>query len=74
MTQEERKEMFAKDYLNTGDIEKLLGVKAHKAMNIMKTIRFHSDRLGINGKVHVQDYLDYFHLDPKQYYRTEENQ
>lgn len=72
MTIEERREMFAKDYLDLTDLSLLLGVHYTRASEIVREIKMNTrDRLHTRGRVHVQDYLDYFHLDPKNYYRTE---
>lgn len=67
MTYEERQEIFAKDYLCINDIELLLGVSYGEAASIIRSIRAKSDRLGIQGIVHVQDYIDYFNLDITRY-------
>lgn len=60
MTYEEREQLLAKDYLNIKDIELLLGVSYQVAGEIVRNIRRKSDRLGIQGMIHVQDYIDYF--------------
>lgn len=67
MTLEERQEIFAKDFLTIKDIELLLGVSYSTAGDIVRTIRRKSDRLGIQGMIHVQDYIDYFKLDITRY-------
>ena len=67
MTIEERQFIFSKDSLNIHDIEKLLGVSYGEAGKIIRDIRAKSDRLGIQGMVHVQDYIDYFNLDITRY-------
>ena len=67
MTLKEREQLFAKDYLTIKDIELLLGVSYSTAGEIVRNIRRKSDRLGIQGMVHVQDYIDYFNLDITRY-------
>lgn len=75
MTYEKREEMFSKDYLTIEDIEELLGVGYQVAARIIRNIRRKTDRLGTLGKIHVQDYLDYFNLKPDRYVaqKPEEN-
>ena len=67
MTLSEREQLFAKDYLTIKDVELLLGVSYGDAGKIIRSIRRKSDRLGIQGRVHVQDYIDYFNLDITRY-------
>ena len=66
MTYEEREAIFSKEALNNEDIMKLFGVCKTESTNIMMRIkRKTGDRLGVKGKLHVQDYLDYFNIKPK---------
>lgn len=67
MTYEEREELLAKDYLTIADIQRLLGLEYHYAAKVIRDIRRKTDRLGIQGMVHVQDYIDYFDLDITRY-------
>lgn len=70
MTLAQRREMFAKDYLDLTDLTMLLGICYTRASEIVREIKFNTrDRLHTRGRVHVQDYLDYYGLDPKNYYR-----
>lgn len=70
MTLAQRREMFAKDYLDLTDLTMLLGICYTRASEIVREIKFNTrDRLHTRGRVHVQDYLDYYHLDPTSYYR-----
>lgn len=70
MTLAQRREMFAKDYLDLTDLTMLLGICYTRASEIVREIKFNTrDRLHTRGRVHVQDYLDYYHLDPNSYYR-----
>ena len=62
MTYDEREEMFSKDVLTAADLQKLLGISKTYAYEIMRKIKAKSDRLGIDGKIHTQDYLDYYNL------------
>nr|DAH66726.1 MAG TPA: excisionase [Bacteriophage sp.] len=67
MTFQEREEIFAKDYLTADDIVKLLGVCQNRAYIIIRNIKRKTDRLGIQGKIHVQDYIDYYGVDASRY-------
>ncbi len=62
MTIAERDEIFSKEYLSIADIQKLLGVDYGPAAKIIREIRRKHDRLGMQGKIHVQDYLDYYNI------------
>lgn len=64
MTYAERQEIFSKEYITTKELADLLGIAYAKASTLLQTIkRKTGDRLGIKGKIHIQDYLDYYHLD-----------
>ncbi len=67
MTYEQRSEIFAKDCLSISDVMKLLDVEYNKAAQVIREIRNKTDRLHIEGKIHVQDYIDYFGLDIARY-------
>ena len=68
MTYSEREAIFSKEALNGDDIMKLFGVCRTEATKIMQQIkRKTGDRLGVQGRLHVQDYLDYFDLSPERY-------
>ena len=70
MTLAQRREMFAKDYLDSTDLSMLLGTCYSRASEIVREIKFNTrDRLHTRGRIHVQDYFDYYGLDPKNYYR-----
>ena len=71
MTLEQRKEMFAKDYLDLTDLSHLLGIHYTRASEIVREIKMNTrDRLHTRGRVHVQDYFDYYGLNPQDYYRN----
>lgn len=68
MTYEERERMFAKEYLSTKDLMELYDIDACTASTLLMTIkRRQGDRLGKKGKIHIQDYFDYFDLSPSNY-------
>ncbi len=72
MTRQDREEMFAKDYLTASDISLLLGLDIQTAYAKIRDIRRKNDRLGIQGKIHIQDYIDYYNLDMSRY-QTRDN-
>jgi hypothetical protein len=69
MTNAEREQIFSKDVLTTADVQKLFECSRRVAGDIIRNIKLRSNRLEIDGgtkyagKVHVQDYLDVYHLD-----------
>lgn len=67
MTYSEREQIFSKDYLTIADMQELLGLSYGDAAKVIREIKCKSDRLGIQGKVHVQDYLDYYELPVERY-------
>lgn len=67
MTFSEREEIFSKECLTIEDIELLFGVSYPDAARIIRNIRRKYDRLQIQGKIHVQDYFDYFGLQTDRY-------
>lgn len=72
MTYAMREEIFSKEYLSIKDMQELLGMKYQDAARIMRNIKRRTDRLGIRGKIHVQDYLDYFQIPPDRYVKPED--
>ena len=72
MTYARREEIFSKEYLSIGDIQELLGLHYQDAARTMRNIKRRTDRLGIRGKLHVQDYLDYFQIPPDRYVKPME--
>lgn len=68
MTYEEREAIFSKEALNNEDIQKLFGVCRTEATNIMMRIkRKTGDRLGVKGKIHIEDYLKHFGIEANRY-------
>lgn len=63
MTYQEREEIFSKEAISQTDMMKLMGVSQSTAsLKMSEMKRVVGDRLGIQGKIHVQDYLDYFKI------------
>ena len=68
MTYEDRERIFAKEYISTRDLAALYDIDESTASTLLTTIkRRQGDRLGKKGKIHIQDYFDYFRLSPKDY-------
>lgn len=72
MTYAQREEIFSKEYLTIADIQELLGMKYQDAARTVRNIKRRTDRLGIRGKIHVQDYFDYFQISTDRYTKPEE--
>lgn len=70
MTQERRQEIFAQETLTCKDIMELFGIGKTAATNLMANIKLKHDTLGIQGKVHINDYLQYFGVKPEARYVT----
>ena len=63
-----REEIFSKDYLTIKDIQELLGLDYNSSAKLIRQIKFKYDRLGIQGKIHTEDYFDYFNILDRQRY------
>jgi hypothetical protein len=68
MTYSRREEIFSKDYISIADIQDLLGMGYDDAAKLIRDIKRKMQfagkelRLDVQGKLHVQDYLDYFRI------------
>ncbi len=69
MTYAERELIFSKDFITTQELQALLGYSnisgASAKMGEIK--RVVGDRLGIKGKIHTEDYLEYFKIKTDRY-------
>ncbi len=66
MTYEEREKILSKEAISYKDLGKLLDICDSMACQKMKEIkRVQGDRLQIQGKLHIQDYLEYYQI-PKE--------
>ncbi len=74
MTYTEREKIFSKEALSINDMQLLLGVGYCEAAKIIRNIKRRTDRLGVKGKIHVQDYLDYFQIPPDRYVKPIESE
>ena len=73
MTVQERQEIFAKEYLSINDIQKLFDFNYPQASQFILDIKtkFKIDnqplRLKVQGKIHIQDYLDFIGVKSDRY-------
>lgn len=67
MTYEQREDIFSKEYLSISDIQSLLGLTYQDAAKTIRNIKRKTDRLGIRGKIHIQDYFDYYQIKTERY-------
>lgn len=68
MTYEEREAIFSKEALSVADVQALFGVCKSEATNIMNAIRRQTgDRLKVQGKIHIEDYLKHFGIKANRY-------
>lgn len=71
MTKAEREAIMSKDVMTGADIQKLQGCNASQASRIITDIKYVIEKRGdkprINqrGKLHTQDYLDFYRLERK---------
>ena len=79
MTWAKREEIFSKDYISIADMQELLGMGYDDAAKMIRDIKralkispkFNGQgvRLDIQGRLHVQDYLDYFNISSAERYK-----
>lgn len=64
MTYSEREEIFSKEALNLDDIVKLFGISKSAASGKVAQMKrqLGKDRLGMIGKIHVLDYLEWLDI------------
>lgn len=74
MTMQERQEIFAKEYLSIDDMSKLYGLSYPHASKMILDIKKklvlgngQGLRLEMQGKLHIQDYLDYIGVRSDRY-------
>ena len=69
MTYARREEIFSKDYITTKELQELLGLCdescASKKMGEIR--RVVGDRLGIKGKIHTEDYFEFYGIKTDRY-------
>ena len=68
MTYTEREEIMSKDVMTGADIQKLQGCNASQASRIITDIKYVIEKRGgkpridQRGKLHTQDYCDYYNI------------
>lgn len=67
MTFKEREQILAKDILSVEDVAKLMGCSYKSASETMCNIKqiLQRPRTTERGKLHTQDYLDFYRLERK---------
>lgn len=72
MTFERREQIFSKDVITTSELQELMGYpnlpQASKKMGEIK--RVVGDRLKEQGKLHIEDYLEFFNIKTDRYVKA----
>jgi hypothetical protein len=68
MTYARREEIFSKDSLTIADLQELLGLTYQASAKKMREIKFRFDRLGVQGRLHTEDYFEYFRITDRTRY------
>ena len=72
-TYAQREQIFAKEYLDVNDFMLLFGISLPSAYKLIREVKRNSDRLKIQGRVHIQDYFEYFDIpDTSRYVQPKE--
>lgn len=72
-TYTQREKIFAKEYLDVNDFMRLFGISLPSAYKLIREVKRNSDRLKIQGRVHIQDYFEYFDIpDTSRYVQPKE--
>lgn len=72
-TYAQREQIFAKEYLDVNDFMCLFGISLPSAYKLIREVKRNSDRLKIQGRVHIQDYFEYFDIpDTSRYVQPKE--
>lgn len=67
MTYEQREAIFAKEVITLTEMEMLLDCSKSTACQAIQAMKRRvGDRLGIQGKIHIQDYFLAMRIDPDQ--------
>ena len=67
-----KQEIFQKEALTAQDLAFLFSVTEQMAYKIIRQIKFKCDRLKIQGRVHIEDYFEYFGITDRTLYKGEE--
>lgn len=72
-TYTQREQIFAKEYLDVNDFMRLFGISLPSAYKLIREVKRNLDRLKIQGRVHIQDYFEYFDIpDTSRYVQPKE--
>ena len=72
-TYTQREQIFAKEYLDVNDFMRLFGISLPSAYKLIREVKRNSDRLKIQGRVHIQDYFEYYDIpDTSRYVQPKE--
>ena len=72
-TYTQREQIFAKEYLDVNDFMRLFGISLPSAYKLIREVKRNSDRLKIQGRIHIQDYFEYFDIpDTSRYVQPKE--
>ena len=72
-TYTQREQIFAKEYLDVNDFMRLFGISLPSAYKLIREVKRNSDRLKIQGRVHIQDYFEHFDIpDTSRYVQPKE--
>lgn len=69
MTYARREEIFSKDVITVAELQEIMNftnrAKASQKLNEIK--RVVGDRLGVEGKLHLEDYFEFFKIKTDRY-------
>ena len=69
MTYARREEIFSKDVITVAELQEIMNftnrAKASQKLNEIK--RVVGDRLGVEGKLHLEDYFEFFNIKTERY-------
>lgn len=74
MTYTRREEIFSKDIITIDELAELLNTSYQEAAKIMRNIKRRFDRYPHQGKLHVEDYKEFFgisHDNPRYFKKNE---
>lgn len=60
MTLEDRQRIFCQEYISYHDIALMFDIDEATASTKLQAIKSKGDRLHIKGKIHIQDFFNYF--------------
>ena len=68
MSLQEREAIFSKEVLTIKDLQLLFDMTYQVSARLMREMKRKFDRLGMEGKIHTEDYFEYFNITDKQRY------